>query len=67
MTTDGGKAKIGRLSRQKSVMIVESNPLETGEFGVGLIPGLKVENLNHATLITVDEFKVLMKKLESFT
>lgn len=68
MSSDSGKAapKINRLSRQKSVMIVEANPLETGEAGAGLVPGLKVENLNHATLITIEEFKMMQSKLESF-
>ena len=58
------KGKINRLSRQKSIMVVESNPLESGE--ASLLPQtMKVENLNHATLIGGEEFKSILAKLES--
>lgn len=60
-----GSGKISRLSRQKSIMIVESNPLE-GEGKGGLGPTLKVENLNHAILIAPEELKKMIKTCEGF-
>lgn len=55
---------IGRLSRQKSIMVVENNPFEAAEQNNTL--ALKVENLNHASLISNEELNALKKKMEAF-
>jgi hypothetical protein len=50
---------INRLSRQRSVMRIEANPLESGFVKDSL--NLKVDNLTDATLITADELKAIVK------
>lgn len=54
-------AKINRLSRQKSIMVVENNPLEAAR--PMKIEHLKIENLNHASVIKPDEFKSLISNI----
>jgi hypothetical protein len=56
--------KVSRLSRQKSIMVVENNPLEAAEKSIVIS---KVENLTHATLIPNEEITSIRKKLETFS
>lgn len=50
--------KINRLSRQKSLMVVETNPLEAAR--PMKFEHLKIENLNHASVIKPEELKTLV-------
>jgi hypothetical protein len=45
-------------------MVVENNPFEAAEQNNTL--ALKVENLNHASLISNEELNALKKKMEAF-
>ncbi len=56
--------KINRLSRQKSVMSIESNPLEAGTPGAEAL-NLKVENLTDATPLGSDELSNLLVQLKA--
>jgi hypothetical protein len=61
-----GSGKINRLSRQKSIMIVESNPLEDIQKRKDtlILSEIKVQNINHAYLVSDEDFSSLLKKSE---
>jgi hypothetical protein len=63
-----GSGKINRLSRQKSIMIVESNPLEDLQKRKDslIISEIKVQNINHSTLLSDEELCSMLKKAETF-
>lgn len=48
-----------RFSRQKSIMTIEANPLESG----GNVSVMRVETLADATPITIDAFAKLLAQL----
>jgi hypothetical protein len=54
--------KIQRLSRQKSIMQIQSNPLESGSVQA---TQLKVENLTDAVLIGGPDFDKFLKDLQN--
>lgn len=52
--------RVGRLSKQKSVMNIEANPLETGNLQT---TAMKVESLSDCTPISAGELSNLISRL----